>query len=77
MSESYLRSKDFRTYYNKFIRKIEMAIAKKVEQEINLIDFTRKTTTIAKELKIISSKIKSFINKYITQNWTKLKGVPF
>ena len=76
MSESYLRSKDFRTFYNKFIRKTEMAIAKKVEQEINLIDFTRKTTTLAKELKIISSKIKSFINKYVTQNWTKLKGVP-
>ena len=76
MSESYLRSKDFRTFYNKFIRKTEMAIAKKVEQEINLIDFTRKTTTIGKELKIISSKIKSFINKYVTQNWTKLKGVP-
>jgi hypothetical protein len=73
MSESYLRSKDFRTYYNKFIRKTEMAIAKKVEKEINLIDFTRKTTTLGKELKIISSKIKNFINNMYKLD--KLKGV--
>ena len=54
-----------------------MAIAKKVEQEINLIDFTRKTTTIAKELKIISSKIKKFHKQIYNSKLDKIKRSSF